>query len=97
VVSFTALLPGKEPLVPIGWEAMWVPEPGWTRWWREKFPAPAGKRTPAHPTRRPLGYGGSPSWCGLFLKKLLVLQGVKKLIACYGTQRFITVFTRTRY
>jgi hypothetical protein len=30
--------------------------PGWTRWWREKFPAPAGTRTPAHPFRSPLLY-----------------------------------------
>jgi hypothetical protein len=27
-----ALPPGKEPLVPIGQEAGWVPEPFWTRW-----------------------------------------------------------------
>jgi hypothetical protein len=26
------LLPEKEPLVPIGYEAEWVPEPVWTRW-----------------------------------------------------------------
>jgi hypothetical protein len=36
------LPPRKEPLVPIGWEAGWVLEPVWTRWWREKFPASAG-------------------------------------------------------
>jgi hypothetical protein len=40
-----ALPPGKEPLVSIGQEAGWTPEPFWTRWWREKFPAPAGNRT----------------------------------------------------
>jgi hypothetical protein len=41
-----ALLPGKEPLVPIGQEAGWAPEPFWMRWWREKFPAPPpGNRT----------------------------------------------------
>jgi hypothetical protein len=28
-----ALLPGKEPLVPIGW---WAPEPVWTTWKKEK-------------------------------------------------------------
>jgi hypothetical protein len=39
-----ALPPGKEPLVPIGYEAGWTPEPFWTRWW-EKFPAPARNRT----------------------------------------------------
>jgi len=26
-----ALPPGKEPLVPIGYEAGWAPEPFWTR------------------------------------------------------------------
>jgi hypothetical protein len=30
-----ALPPGKEPLVPIGQEAGWAPEPVWMRWWRE--------------------------------------------------------------
>jgi len=33
---------GKEPPVPIGQEAGWVPEPVWTQWQREKFSAPAG-------------------------------------------------------
>jgi hypothetical protein len=36
------LHPGKEPLVPIGQETGWAPEPVWTRWWIEKFPAPVG-------------------------------------------------------
>jgi hypothetical protein len=49
-----ALSPEKEPLVPIGWEAGWAPEPVWTRWWREKFPAPAGSRTPTHPSYSPV-------------------------------------------
>jgi hypothetical protein len=40
-----ALPPGKEPLVPTELEAGWAPEPFWTRWWREKFSAPAGNRT----------------------------------------------------
>jgi hypothetical protein len=40
-----ALPPGKEPRIHVGYEAGWVPEPFWTRWWREKFPAPAGNRT----------------------------------------------------
>jgi hypothetical protein len=40
-----ALPPGKEPLVPIGYEAGWAREPFWTRWWREKFPAPTGNLT----------------------------------------------------
>jgi hypothetical protein len=60
-----ALPPEKEPLVPIGKEAGWAPEPFWTRWWREKFPAPAGNQTlgPARPARSPelyrLSYHGS--------------------------------------
>jgi hypothetical protein len=33
-----ALPPGKEPLVPIGWEAGWAPESVRTRYRREKFP-----------------------------------------------------------
>jgi hypothetical protein len=45
-----ALPAGKEPLVPIGQEAGWAPEPVWTRWWREKFPVPAETRTPDHPS-----------------------------------------------
>jgi hypothetical protein len=31
-----ALLPEKEPLVPIRLEAGWAQEPVWTLWWREK-------------------------------------------------------------
>jgi hypothetical protein len=30
---------------------VWAPQPVWTQWWREKFPAPAGIRTPAHTAR----------------------------------------------
>jgi hypothetical protein len=30
-----ALHPGKEPAVPIGWEARWAPEQVWTTWRRE--------------------------------------------------------------
>jgi hypothetical protein len=44
-----ALLVGKELLIPIVQEAGWAPEPVRTRWWREKFPAPAGNRTLDHP------------------------------------------------
>jgi hypothetical protein len=40
-----ALLQGKKLLVPIVYEAEWAPEPVWTRWRREKFPAPAGNLT----------------------------------------------------
>jgi len=46
-----ALPPGKGHLVPNGLEAGWAPEPVWTRWWRDIFPAPAGTRTPDHPDR----------------------------------------------
>jgi hypothetical protein len=56
VVSLTLWSPysqQKSPLVPIGYEAGWAPEPVRTRWWRDKFPAPAGTRTPDDPTRSP--------------------------------------------
>jgi hypothetical protein len=36
--------PGKEASVPIGEEARWITETVWTRWRREKFPAPIGNR-----------------------------------------------------
>jgi hypothetical protein len=54
--SLVALPPGKQPLVPIGWEAWWAPEPVWMRWWREKLPAPHGTRSPDHPARSPVLY-----------------------------------------
>jgi hypothetical protein len=41
-----ALLPLKEPMVLIGLEAGWVPEPVWMRWRRKMLPAPAGIMTP---------------------------------------------------
>jgi len=37
--------------VHIVYEAGWAPESVGTRWWREKFRAPAGTRIPDHPTR----------------------------------------------
>jgi hypothetical protein len=37
-----ALFPEKEPPVPIGQEAELAPEPVWTRWRSEKFPASVG-------------------------------------------------------
>jgi hypothetical protein len=40
-----ALTLGKEPPVPVGYEAAWAAEQFWTRWLREKFPAPADNRT----------------------------------------------------
>jgi hypothetical protein len=45
-----ALPPGKKPLVPIGYEAGWAPEPFRTWWWI-KFPAPQGIE-PETPDRR---------------------------------------------
>jgi hypothetical protein len=45
--ALATLAPEKEPLVSIGQEDGWDPEPFWTRW-REKFSAPAGNRTPEH-------------------------------------------------
>jgi hypothetical protein len=41
-----ALPPGKEPPVPIGQEAGWVPEPVWTQRLEEKSSASVGDRTP---------------------------------------------------
>jgi len=37
----TALVPGKQPSIPSGYEAVWAAEPVWTWWQREKFPASA--------------------------------------------------------
>jgi len=51
-----ALPPGKEPSVPIGYEAGWTPEPFWTRWWKEKFPVPTETRTPDHAAPSPALY-----------------------------------------
>jgi len=42
------ILPGKEPLVPIG-QTGWAPQPAWTRWWRQKFPAFPASRNPHNP------------------------------------------------
>jgi hypothetical protein len=44
------LPPGKEPPVHIGEESGWAPEPFWTRWWREKFPAPPPKESSPRPS-----------------------------------------------
>jgi hypothetical protein len=46
----TILLMGKEPPVPIEWEAGWAPELVWTQWWqREKNPCPCWEWNPSHP------------------------------------------------
>jgi hypothetical protein len=37
--EWSALPPGKELPVPVGWKAEWAPEPVWTRWRREKLPS----------------------------------------------------------
>jgi hypothetical protein len=62
-----ALPPGKDPLVPTGKETSWAPEPVWTWWWKDKFPAPAGIWTPNQPTNPlastiPLNYPDSFHW-----------------------------------
>jgi hypothetical protein len=44
-----SLPPEKEPVVPIGYEAGWAPEPVWTLWSRRKSLAPAKNRTPVVP------------------------------------------------
>jgi hypothetical protein len=50
-----ALPPEKEPLVAIGQEAGWTPESFWTRWWTEKFPAPARRESnPRTPIVQPV-------------------------------------------
>jgi hypothetical protein len=56
VVSFTppSLYPHcKSPWFPLERRLGGPPEPFWTRWWREKFPAFAGIRSPDHPARSP--------------------------------------------
>jgi hypothetical protein len=50
----TTLPPGKEPPVSIGEEAGWAPETVWTRWWREKFPAPHRESNPRTPIVQPV-------------------------------------------
>jgi hypothetical protein len=49
-----ALPPGKETLVPTGQEAGWAPEPFWTRWCRDKFPAPRWESNPRTPIVQPV-------------------------------------------
>jgi hypothetical protein len=54
------LLPGKEPPIPIGYEAEWALEPVWTRWSREKFRDPAKDLKPDDPARSPAK--AAPDW-----------------------------------
>jgi hypothetical protein len=42
--TLSALLPGKEPLMPLGWETGRAPEPVCTRW--REVSAPADNRIP---------------------------------------------------
>jgi hypothetical protein len=56
VVSFTPrpLYPqGKNPWCILDRRLGGAPETVWTRWWREKFRAPPGTRSPDHQTRSP--------------------------------------------
>jgi hypothetical protein len=57
----------------IGQEAGWVPESVWTRWSREKFPAPAGTRIPVHPARSPALYHWAISALSTFQYQFLFL------------------------
>jgi len=38
--------PKERAPVPIAYKAGWAPEPLWTWWRRQKFPAPTGNQTP---------------------------------------------------
>jgi hypothetical protein len=49
--ALAALTAEKELLELIGEEAWWAPEPVWTLWSVETFPAPDGYRTPRSPVR----------------------------------------------
>jgi len=48
------LPPWKEPLVPVGYEARWAPEPFWTRWWREWVCFVTASRTALGPIQPPI-------------------------------------------
>jgi hypothetical protein len=47
---------GKGPWYPLDRRLDGPPEPVWTRWWRETFPAPAGTRNTDHPAPSPALY-----------------------------------------
>jgi hypothetical protein len=71
------LPPGKELLVPIGYEAGWAPEPVWMPGWGEKFPVPSGSRTPDIPARSPALYHWAISAPFVPLKQTLFLWTAK--------------------
>jgi hypothetical protein len=108
--SLAALLPGKETLVPIGWEAGWASEPVWTRWWREKFPASARTRTPDHPGRGPALYHWAiPApiastvdvstrlfgfWPTILLQKEFVMQNTLVLFVAWSNLEWLIVILK---
>jgi hypothetical protein len=91
-----ALPAGKEPLVHIGYEPEWIPEPIWTRWWREKFPSPAGIRTPDHQARSPtLYHWANPVPCIIYDIILSWTVGVLGFDSRWGLGIFLTTASRT--
>jgi hypothetical protein len=88
-----ALPPGKEPLLHIGQEAGWAPQPVWTPWWGEKLLAPTETRIPDHPARSPALYHRAIT----APEKITVDHLIQKFALFYRTRRYITVFTRTRH
>jgi len=49
--STDSLSSGKEPSIPIGYEAGWALQPVWTRWRREKNPCPYRESVAGRPAR----------------------------------------------
>jgi len=49
-----ALLPEKYAQIPIEYEAGWVPEPVWTRCWRERHLCPCRESYTGRPTHSPV-------------------------------------------
>jgi hypothetical protein len=93
----------------IALEAGLAPEPVWTRWRKEKFPAPPRNRNLDRRARSQslyrLSYHGSSlihytyllHGTGYYLKSWLSLSLSKNIPLSYGTRRFITVFTKARH
>jgi hypothetical protein len=77
--------PLKSPLYALDRMLCRVPEPIWTRWRREKFPAPVGNRTPGvRPVASRYTYWATPAsvslltaWCRILFEKLIVTQLAK--------------------